>query len=777
MTDEAERLGAALQGRYRVERELGRGGMATVYLSEDLKHERRVAVKVLHTDLAAVLGAERFLREVKITARLDHPHILPLLDSGEAGDFLYYVMPFVEGESLRDRLDREGQLPLEDAVRITCEVADALGYAHSHDVVHRDIKPENILLSGGHARVADFGIARAITAAGGQTLTQTGMAIGTPAYMSPEQGTGVDRVDGRSDIYSLGCVLYEMLAGEPPFTGPTVESIVHQHLTADPPPITAIRPAVPAGVARTLARSIAKTPADRFSTAVQFAEALSEGAVAAAPVPHRRQYAGRNTALAIAGTIVLALVVWAVTKTLGDGQVGPAGNIESLAVLPLENLMGDTAQQYFVDGMTEALISDLAKVRALTVISRTSIMRYKGVERPLPEIAGELGVDAVIEGSVLRAGGRVRISVQLIDGVTDRHMWAENYERDLTDILVLQSEVAKAVAREIQVALTPLDNARLSVARSVDPRVYEAYLRGRQYLERFNPRAYELALEYFHQAIGRDSTFAPAYVGLAESYVSAMVLWGFPREELAPLARVAAARALALDSTAGSAHAAIALVKGAGEWDWAGGRAEIEHAVQLSPNDPDVLHWYAHVMLSLGRVDESIAATRRALALDPLSPLLNVHLAGDYSNARQYDSAVARSKKAIEIDPSFAAAYGGLASTYESMGMYDEAMAMRFESMARGGASQAAIAELRELYDREGMDGVRRRRLETRKTPYDKAVVAAVMGERDLAISLLERAVAEHDGGLVSIKAQHAFDDLRSDPRFRAILRRMNFPR
>ncbi len=278
MTDQLGGLKIALAGRYAVEREVGSGGMATVYLAEDVKHHRQVAIKVLRPELAAALGPERFLREIEIAARLDHPHILPLYDSGRTegqSEFLYYVMPYVEGESLRERLEREKQLPLDDALLIAREVADALSYAHSRDVVHRDIKPENILLAGGHARVADFGIARAITAAGGGRLTETGMAVGTPAYMSPEQASGSRDLDGRSDLYSLGCVLHEMLAGEPPFTGPTVESVVHQHLAADPPPVTALRPAVPPQVSAALVRVLAKTPADRFSPAAQFAEAPS----------------------------------------------------------------------------------------------------------------------------------------------------------------------------------------------------------------------------------------------------------------------------------------------------------------------------------------------------------------------------------------------------------------------------------------------------------------------------------------------------------------------
>ncbi|MEP7326309.1 MAG: serine/threonine-protein kinase, partial [Gemmatimonadota bacterium] len=372
MTGLPQRLAAALADRYRIERELGAGGMATVYLAHDLKHDRKVAIKVLRPELAAALGAERFLREITITAQLDHPHILPLLESGETGEadrpILYYVMPFVDGESLRDRLQREKQLPLDDAMQIAREVADALSYAHTRGVIHRDIKPENILLSGGHARVADFGIGRALSAAGGETITQTGMAIGTPTYMSPEQAAGEKDLDGRSDLYALGCVLYEMLAGQPPFTGPTTESIVHQHLVASPPPITHLRPAVPAEVAAALQRALAKTPADRFNPVAQFSEALRPAnRTNAAPsiptvVPSPGLRSWRRSLIAAAGVfgiLIAALLFWrSRTGSAADG-------FSSVAVLPFVDLSPDRNGQYLGDGISETLINALANVPGL----------------------------------------------------------------------------------------------------------------------------------------------------------------------------------------------------------------------------------------------------------------------------------------------------------------------------------------------------------------------------------------------------------------------------
>src|SRR5438874_10374052 len=374
LIDPLARVQAALAGRYTIERELGRGGMATVYLAQDRKHHRQVAIKVLKPELAAALGPERFLREIDTAARLNHPHILPLHDSGEAEGFLFYVMPYVDGESLRDRLSREKQLPLGDALQIAREVADALSYAHSHDVVHRDIKPENILFEAGHAVVTDFGIARAITAAGGEKLTGTGIAVGTPAYMSPEQAAASARVDERSDIYSLGCVLYEMLAGEPPFTGPSAESIVRQHLAAAPPQVSAMRAAVPPAIDEAIVRALAKTPADRFATAAEFVVAL------AAPAPRVRATGRRTSRLAAgAAATLLAAAAGLFVLSRPHGTPALAGRTgQSIAVLPFVNVSGAPQEEYLSDGISEELINALSKLPQLQVVARPSSFAFKG---------------------------------------------------------------------------------------------------------------------------------------------------------------------------------------------------------------------------------------------------------------------------------------------------------------------------------------------------------------------------------------------------------------
>lgn len=442
----------ALADRYVIERELGAGGMAIVYLAEDIKHHRKVAVKVLRPELAASVGANRFLREIQVAAGLNHPHILSLHDSGEADGLLYYVMPFVEGESLRTQLQRDNQLPIEEAVRLALQIADGLSFAHSHNVVHRDVKPENILLANGHASLADFGIAQAICAGCGEDFTVRGVPIGTPAYMSGEQAIGGD-VDCRTDVYSLGCVLFEMLAGRLPYRGQTVEEMFALHLTDPIPSVLEHRPDVPKALDDVVRKALAKSRRDRFADATAFAKALRELGTGPAVAPATR---GRSR-YKFVGVLAFVLILAGAGLWLdqpGDAEpVASPRRIESLAVLPFANLSGDPSEQPFVDGMTDLLITRLAEVSAFTVISRRSVMRYKETDKSLPDIATELNVDAIVEGSVLRVGDRVRIGVQLIHATTDRHLWATDYEWDLQDVLALQSEVVQAITEAITAEL------------------------------------------------------------------------------------------------------------------------------------------------------------------------------------------------------------------------------------------------------------------------------------------------------------------------------------
>jgi serine/threonine-protein kinase len=470
VTDPLAGLQSALGDRYAIDRELGRGGMAIVYLARDLKHERFVALKTVRPEIAVALGRDRFLREIKLAARLQHPNILPVYDSGDAGGALYYVMPFVEGESLRDRLDREVQLPFDDALQIARDVADALAYAHEHDVVHRDVKPENIMLSGGHATVTDFGIARAISAAGGDKLTDTGLAVGTPAYMSPEQSSGMGQVDRRSDLYSLGCVLYEMLAGQPPFVGPTAQAIMARHSLDVVPRLRIVRETIPDAIEDVIARALAKVPADRYQTVAQFAEALSAaagGAVSRITAPGRG-VPWRRPAVAAIGVLLLAGLAWVVIGRKGSAGTPAAGGLDPrrVAVLYFQNVGPDSSLGYLADGLTEALIGDLGQVRALDVVSRSGVAPFRGKEAPRDSIARVLEAGTIVEGSVETVGPppRVRVTVRLVDGSSGTDLRRQTFELPAANPLALRDSVAGQAAAFLRERLG--DEVRLREERA-----------------------------------------------------------------------------------------------------------------------------------------------------------------------------------------------------------------------------------------------------------------------------------------------------------------------
>jgi len=655
MRDLEERLQAALADRYALGRELGRGGMAVVLLGRDLRHDRAVAIKVLRQEIAAALGGERFLREIQIAAKLHHPHILPLYDSGAAGELLYYVMPYVEGESLRQRLEREKQLPVEEALAITRQVAGALAYAHRNDVVHRDIKPENILLESGEAVVADFGIARAIRAAGGDKLTHTGMAIGTPLYMSPEQAVAGEGLDGRSDQYSLACVLYEMLAGHPPFLGGTAQEILARH-TMDPvPSLRTARATVPGVVERALARALAKLPADRYATALQFAEALGGPVPSAAP-----SASGGSRRLRAAWSVGLALAALgaglAVARPWRHASRQPAlstpAYAASVAVLPFETIGGGAQDEYFSDGMTDEIITQLAQIRDLKVISRTSVVALKGSHLTLSRIADTLGVDHVLEGSARRAGGRVRVNAQLIAAKTDAHLWAKTYERDLKDVFRVQEEIAGDVSRALLASvqgLRPLSPG----SRTEQPAAYDAYLRGTYWRQQRTRDGLLRAMQAFEQALAIDSAYAPAYAGLASAltlFINHQYTGGL--EPVPALARaiVLADRAIVLDPNLAEGFAArgFAFVNAGVLVDTA--VRDLARAVALRPNSGEAHAFGAGSLGDAGRDAEALAEVQTATELDPLAPGFHIGFSNAALVARRYDVALREARRAAVLE-------------------------------------------------------------------------------------------------------------------------------
>ena len=754
--------------------------MATVFLAEDLKHHRKVAIKVLKPELAVALGAERFLREIETTANLRHPHILPLYDSGQAAEFLYYVMPFVDGESLRDRLQREKQLPIEEALQISREVADALGYAHSRGVVHRDVKPENILLEGGHAVVADFGIARAVSAAGGERLTSTGMAVGTPYYMSPEQAAAGEDVDGRSDLYSLGCVLYEMLAGQPPFTGPTAQAVTRQHLVTQAAPITDLRPTVPPSIAGALARTLAKNPADRFNPAAQFVQALTSAAQAPAPTAQGQPSAAKQPRFGALVTGLLVVAIAAAAWVLKPSEYGSRATrgVERIAVLPMDNQTGDAGQDFFADGMTRELIGVLTDA-GVRVLGHRAVAPYRQSTLPAPQIAKELGVDAIVTGSVLRAGEEVQVAAELIDPATGENLWARTFSRSAAGVVSLQHEIAAEIAKGIHARLTPEQEQVLGTSRTVNPEAYAQYLLGAEQVNVRSPDGYRRALEHLHRSVALDSTFAPAWASLAMDHAVGLFFAIVPLDSAAA-AEAAAARALALDPELGDALIARSMARLLRDWDFAAAGQSFEEGVRKNPSTMGlaVYAWYPWLG---GQVDKAIAATSRLIDLEPTTAQWHSdmgwwHFAGG-------DTAAARAAgvRAISLDSTFYEPYHFIA-WIDAMGRDIEAAS---QSLARATKLAGGDFWLRETLGRyitvQAGDTatVRKALARTSKTPLaQRALLSSAIGDTTAMYDLFGRAIDTRDpDALWMLNSFPALRPLRKDPRYQALLERMKLPK
>ncbi len=748
-----DRLQVSLAGRYAIERELGRGGMATVYLAEDMKHRRPVAVKVLSPELAAGLGTDRFLREIQIAARLTHPHILPLHDSGEADGLAYYVMPYVEGVSLRGRLIRERPLPIEDALRITREVADALDYAHKRDVVHRDIKPENILFQTGHAVVSDFGIARAIDMAGKGRMTGTGIAIGTPGYMSPEQARGVDQVDGRSDVYSLGCVLFEMLAGDPPFPGWSAQAVLARQLLEPLPRLRTFRDTVPEWLEQAVTRALANAAVDRFAGAAELITALTKpsSVTVAEPAPAPPRY--RTT---------------------------PAPE-HSIAVLPFVNLSADPENGYFCDGMTEEILNALSALPSLRVASRTSSFVFKGANQDICTIGEQLRVRAVLEGSVRRADTKLRVTAQLINVADGFHLWSNTYDREMKDVFAVQDEIARAIVNALQVNLGTKHDATLVEPHTDNLDAYALYVKARYFWRRKSSSAFKKCIEYFEQAIALDPCYSLAYAGLADSYIT-LGYWNYlPPQDVFPRAKAAADAAVGINDSLAEAHTSRACVCMLYDWDWPSAQQEFLRAIQLKERYGTAHFWYACYLWAMGRTAESVDQASRAQALAPLSPVANANLGWALYFGRRYDEAITQCGKALELDTDYLMMHTVLGQAYLAASRYEEAIgalqsAVRFSggaafttsalgyAYAKGGKRREAKKILQDLQQLSVAEYV---------SPFCVALVHTGLGDEDQALAWLERAYEERSHWLVYAKVWPLFDDLRSNARFAALLGRV----
>jgi len=775
-----EQLAAALGDRYRVERELGQGGMAVVFLAEDLKHRRRVAIKLLKPELSAALGSERFLREIEIAATLQHPHILPLFDSGDANGLLYYVMPFVEGESLRQRLAREQQLPLDAALQITREVGSALQYAHDHGVIHRDIKPENIMLTGGHAVVADFGIARAVHAASAASLTMTGMAVGTPQYMSPEQAGG-GPLDGRSDQYSLACTLYEMLVGQPPFTGPSTQAVIARHLLEPVPSLRVVRQTVPKAMEAATIRAMAKLPADRFASVRGFLEVLdlpddavpSTGRGQGQQVP--AQPSRPRLAVALGAVVLAAGALWFVAGRPMRRSAGASHVVRSVAVLPFQDLSSSPDSSYLGTGMTDGLTADLAQIGSLKVVSRSSGAMAEGTARSLARLGSDLGVDAVVKGSVRRSGDSVWVTVRFLDARDSTTLFTQDYQRQLGALPNLQREITTAITGSINASLKGAEQRRLDTRLEVDHRAYDAYLRGRFHLERGE---LEQARTLFEQAIRLAPGWAPPNVGLANYYTSLPFFTDTAPVAVLPKARAALVRALELDETLAEAHAVNAYIRAYYEWDWRAAEQEFKRALELQPSYADAYFSYSRFLASRRRFDEAIAQLGRAVELDPLSAPLQANRALLDYFAGRYADAGTRLREILKADSTDATVKWGLALVAEQQGKPDDAIAIlepisavglnRKSSLGHAYAVGGKVARARTV-----LSALRTEAARSYVPSYYFALVYTGLGQRDEALRYLERAYEERSTVLAYLLIDPRLAPLRDDPRFLALARRL----
>ena len=787
-----EQLQQALADRYRIERELGAGGMATVYLAEDLRHHRKVAIKVLRPELATALGPERFLREIEIAAQLHHPNILPLYDSGESQGFLYYVMPYVEGESLRDRLTRDRQLPVADAVQIARQVANALSYAHGHGIVHRDIKPENILLDGADASVADFGIARAITEAGEERLTSSGFVLGTSAYMSPEQGAGERQVDGRSDVYSLGCVLYEMLAGQPPYTGATTQAIQARRMSDPVPSLRTVRAATPAHLETVIARALERVPADRYQTASQFAGALGAGTPTQTLWPSTQPT--RRLLIGIGVVVVAAVLAWAGWRALRrvapsiafTSSVMPSPN--SVAVLHFENLSRDTADVYLAEGLTEDVTAKLGQVVRLAVASRAAVRRLReAAATPTAQLGRALNVVYLVSGSVQRSGTRLRLTAELVRAATGDRVWGDQYDRPAADLLTIQSEIATSVASGIAGRLLPAERATLARRPTRDPAAYDHYLRGNHILREINQLRVPQAIAEYEAALRIDPSFTAARARIGVAYVWA-INWNLATPEIAPetlMARAVAAsdQALLEDSLSSDAWMARgALAQFRSPQTFGVASEALRRAIALDPENSDAHRWLGGVLRRLGDFTGGEAELHRSLELDPSQGMSLADLGFMALQRRRYAEASRWYDSAVTLEPTSWNNRVWRARVRIELG--DSAGALRdvrdAVRLSAANARRLAEAVLSQIEAQTGNSTSARARLEALLAPfaradtvdvrdgYELALALVATGQQNRALDLLER-VRPRGPWLWSYLLSPGFDPIRSQPRFQRV--------
>ncbi len=769
---------------YRILERVGGGGMGVVYKAEDTRLKRTVALKFLPPDLTRDPEAkERFKHEAQAASALQHQNICVVHDIDEAPDGQMFIcMEYLEGETLKEKIER-GPLAIGEAVNIAIQVAKGLTAAHQHGIVHRDIKPANILItSAGVAKIVDFGVAKL---SGRTLLTRKDSTPGTTGYMSPEQAHG-EPVDQRTDVWATGVVLYEMLAGRHPFAAEYEEAIIYRILNEEPEFVTKIRQDVPGRLDRIIQRAIAKDPSGRYQTVDALCADLEAESADRAEGRRGRAIVGRlgrrqrKLAAVILPAAIILIAVTAYVLLRGGHNSGPV----PIVLLPLENIAHDEGEEWFAEGMTDALITSLARINGLRVIQRSSAMRYRGANKSASEIAAELGVSYVLEGSVLRLADQVKITIRLIDALSNKYLWAEEYSREFTGLLALQGEVAKAIAAQVQVRLTQKEQTLLTQEKPVNPRAYEACLKGNFFWNKLTPEAIGIALQYYELAVRIDSTYAPAYAGIVLVWQGRAQM-GYVSDNVAAMeSGWAVAKALALDSSLAEVHYVVGVRRAWVEWNWDGAMRSLRKSIELNPNMAEAHAYISHLLFYLKRPQEAIEHIDEALKLDPFNPLIQSLYAMDLMYVRRYAEAIQLLRKTLEVSPGDPIALSTIRSAYHQMKMYDKALDAWRRSYEAKGDSQAIRALHHGLteggYSR-ALQRLAEMLIERSKTsyvtPWQVATLYTRAGMREEALDWFEKAYQAHDLNMPYLSVDPVFDDLRDDPRFQAMLKRMGLDR
>ncbi|MGH7726709.1 MAG: protein kinase domain-containing protein [Candidatus Eiseniibacteriota bacterium] len=763
-------------GSYEILSRLAGGGMGEVYRARDLVLGRQVALKFLHAGPDEEAYA-RLRHEARLASALNHPNICTIHEVNEVEGRAYLAMEYVDGRSLEDRIG-EG-LAVDDVVRYGTQIAAALAHAHEHGVVHRDLKPSNVLLTAGdQVKVLDFGVARWAEHESEErpttmTVAEAGSAVGTLPYMSPEVLTG-KKADARSDLWSLGVLLHEMLAGSRPFSGTTRFDLAAAILREPPAELpAAVPPALRTIVSRCLARPADRRYADAREVVIALEAAAQRPGAVSVPRPRRLQW------LWVAGAALVAVVMFLVLPRIPPGKDTGSGSSTSIAVLPLRNLSGDHSQAYFADGMTEAVITGLSRVGALRVTSHTAVMSYRGTQKSPSQIARELKVNVLVDGSVQRIADRTRVSVNLVDPRSGKNLWGEEFDRQIADVLTLQGALARAIVEEVRVQITPRERDLLTRSKRVDPAAYDSYLRGRHEFHKNTLTSALAAIENFERALSLDRDFAAAYVGLGETYYM-LSNWYWPPDSAMTLVSTAAEQALARDPTLAEAHALLGLVAAHYDWSWSRSEREYREAIRLNPSSAMAHRWYGQALCERGRFDEARKELAAAHSLEPV-PLTAWYAAWVPFYAGEYDSARAALQRMIDDDPQFWAAWSLLGETYEMQGDYPKALEALERARADGNPwVVAAIARIQARQGRRAESLATLRSLEAMAgeryvTPYGVASVHLALGDPDRAFALLDRALKERCEDMSLLKVDPRMTSLRGDPRYERLLKRIGF--